>query len=151
MHSVIINYNNQFKEYESLDLASLAKFALDKYCRHKSTCCSINFVSSSKIHSLNKDYRDVDSPTDVLSFECDSFNDSFDIEDNFELGDIFICPEVAIKNSNKFNTSIDSEIKLLTVHGLLHLCGYDHINKDQAEQMEKFEDEILDAWESKKI
>ena len=81
-----------------------------------------------------------------MSFECDGVKDDFAVnEDNFELGDIFICSEVAAKNAKKFGKDLNAELELLTVHGMLHLCGYDHIKDDEAEVMENLEKEILDA------
>lgn len=115
-------------------LINLSKFVLD--CENRDAVASVNFVSQEEIHKLNKTYRDVDSPTDVLSFESDIDGD---------LGDIFICVEVAEENAKKFNTTIENELKLLVVHGCLHLCGYDHINEDEASVMEAREEEILDA------
>lgn len=120
-------------------LIELSKFVI-KY-ENRDACASVNFISKDEIHKLNKTYRNVDNPTDVLSFEAD------DIEG--DLGDIFICVEVAKQNSIKYNTSLDSELKLLVVHGILHLCGYDHIKEDDAKIMESKEEEILDAWESR--
>lgn len=113
---------------------SLAKFVLE--VEGKDAVASINFVSKQEIHELNKTYRDIDSPTDVLSFESDIEGD---------LGDIFICKEVAAENAKKYNTTLDSEINLLIVHGMLHLCGYDHTTDKEAKIMEEREEEILDA------
>lgn len=102
----------------------------------KEAVASLNFVSKQEIHELNKQYRNIDAPTDVLSFESDIEGD---------LGDIFICEEVAAENAKKFGTSLENEINLLIVHGCLHLCGYDHMNDEEAKLMEAREEEILDA------
>lgn len=122
------------------NIKKLAIFVLDKQ-GHLDDCASINFVSKEEIHKLNKKYRDIDKPTDVLSFEAEDIDG--------DLGDIFICADVAYENSQKFNTSLNSELELLIVHGMLHLCGYDHISDDEAKIMENKEEEILDAWEQK--
>lgn len=145
MFSILENYDDNTKDFSYLNLSSLAQFVLKKECKRDNACASINFVNTSTIHKLNKNYRGVDSPTDVLSFECDGISDDFTNEEIFELGDIFICADIAKENANKFNTSIESEIQLLVVHGMLHLCGYDHIEEDEAILMESKEDEILDA------
>lgn len=113
---------------------SLAKFVLE--AEGKDAVASINFVSKQEIHELNKTYRDIDSPTDVLSFESDIEGD---------LGDIFICEEVAEENAKKYKTTLENEINLLIVHGMLHLCGYDHMTDEKAQIMEAREEEILDA------
>lgn len=115
-------------------LSGLAEFVLE--IEKKDSCASINFVSKNKIQELNKTYRNVDSVTDVLSFESDIEND---------LGDIFICFDVIEENAKKLNTSIENELNLIIVHGMLHLCGYDHMNDEEAKIMEAREEEILDA------
>lgn len=116
------------------ELSELSKFVL-KF-EGKDAVASLNFVNVDEIQDLNKKYRNIDAPTDVLSFESDIEGD---------LGDIFICVDVAVQNSKKYFTSIENELKLLVVHGCLHLCGYDHMNDSEAKSMEDREEEILDA------
>ena len=113
---------------------NLSKFVLDY--ENKDAVVSLNFISKVEINELNKTYRNIDAPTDVLSFESDIDGD---------LGDIFICKEIAADNAKKFGTSLENELNLLVVHGCLHLCGYDHMNDDEAKIMEAREEEILDA------
>lgn len=146
MFSILVNYNDYKSEFSEIDLEGLADFVLQHENIKKNASASINFICEAEIHILNKTYRNIDSPTDVLSFECDGVDDNFESSEEFMLGDIFICPEIAIENSKKFNTSIESELKLLTVHGMLHLCGYDHMEEEEAKIMESKEDQILDAW-----
>lgn len=91
---------------------------------------TIFFCSKKKIKELNKKYRQKDSVTDVISF---SYQNPFGF-----LGDIAICPEVAMENSKEFGHSFDSEMKKLLVHSILHLIGYDHKNdKGKMARMEK--------------
>lgn len=151
MFSVLENYNISNEDFKHLNLKDLAIFVLESKCKKKDACASINFISKDKIHKLNKEYRGIDRPTDVLSFECDSIDDDFVVNSDsvFELGDIFVCAEVAKQNALNLNTSLESELKLLIVHGMLHLCGYDHIDENDAVLMEKTEEEILDAWDKK--
>ena len=66
--------------------------------------------------------------------------------DVYELGDVVIAPDVAERQTHEFGTTFEQEISLLFVHGLLHLCGYDHIVEEDAKVMEALEDEILAAW-----
>lgn len=124
-------------------LIALSKFVLQNETKKDNVCASINFISSQEIQQFNKKYRKIDAPTDVLSFEAEDIDG--------DLGDIFICPEIAQSNAKKFNTSLDSELKLLVVHGMLHLCGYDHIDNEEAEIMEAREEEYLDAWERQQL
>jgi len=79
---------------------------------------SLIFVSENKIHALNKQYRNVDSPTDILSFPIDK---------NF--GEIFICEKIAKKKSKDFEREYNNFIAFLFIHGNVHLLGYDHGNK----------------------
>jgi probable rRNA maturation factor len=119
----------------------------------QNTSVSISFVTNSRIHELNKQYRGMDKPTDVLSFECDNIpfeNEQFSEEDEYELGDVIIATDVACAQTQEFGTTLEEEVGLLVTHGLLHLCGYDHIEDDEAEIMEALEDKLLKAWFSKK-
>lgn len=106
---------------------------------------SITFVDSSEIHDLNKQYRGIDRPTDVLSFECDG--EIVEAGGNIAiLGDIVICPEVLAKQAPEYGNSECEELELLLCHGCLHLLGYDHIEDDDAVVMQKREKEILHSW-----
>ena len=131
---------------EGLEIEALACFVLDQMKCPETTDVTISFVSNDRIHELNRDYRGIDRPTDVLSFECD--NIPFEDEDvssgfEYELGDVIIAPEVALAQTHEFGTTFEEEISLLVVHGLLHLCGYDHIEDDEAEIMEALERKLL--------
>lgn len=95
-------------------------------------------------------------PTDVLSFECDNIADDMTAADGpacpiYELGDIIIAPDVAARQAEEYGNSFEQEISLLLVHGLLHLCGYDHIQDDEAEVMEGREKELLTAWSERDL
>ena len=93
----------------------------------------------------------------MLSFECDGFDDDFEddmatpdgVDIPFELGDIVIAVDVAMRQTEEFGTTFQEEIELLLTHGMLHLCGYDHIEDDEAEVMEALERRILAAWHSR--
>ncbi len=103
---------------------------------------SISFVRSAEMRSLNASWRGIDAPTDVLSFECDGLDGAGD-QDPLELGDVILCPEVIAAQAADFgNTSVE-ECRLMLVHGLLHLVGYDHMNEDDAAEMEGRELAIL--------
>ncbi len=132
-----------------LDLEGLATFVLKEMECPETTDVSITFVTDERIHELNRDFRGIDRPTDVLSFECD--NVPFEDEDvasavEYELGDIVIAPDVAVRQTAEYGTTFEEEVTLLTVHGLLHLCGYDHIEDDEAEEMEALERELIGKW-----
>ena len=96
---------------------------------------SLIFVNSEEIHSMNKQFRDIDRPTDVLSFE--------EYEDDY-LGEIFICEEKVYEQAISYNHSNERELAFLLTHGLLHLLGYDHIEKEDEKIMFEKQDELLD-------
>ena len=131
----------------------LAQFVLTHEELPENTEVSISFVNDDTIAALNEQYRGKTGPTDVLSFECDGLDDDMLLveDDKFEqptieLGDIVIAPDVALRQTEEFGTTIEEELSLLIVHGLLHLCGYDHIVEEEAQEMEALEKEILRAW-----
>ncbi|MGI6713317.1 MAG: rRNA maturation RNase YbeY [Bacillota bacterium] len=108
---------------------------------------SIIFVDDRIIKEMNLLYRGIDESTDVLSFSMreevsDEYPSVFLEEDNL-LGDVVISLETAQRQSDEYGHSLDREIGFLTVHGILHLLGYDHINKEDAIIMRKKEEDIL--------
>ena len=105
---------------------------------------SLSWVDDEEMRELNREWRGIDRPTDVLSFECD---DAFDFDPPegmaVELGDIVLAPSVISAQAPGFGNSPADECRLMLVHGLLHLLGYDHIEDDEAEAMEAREDALL--------
>ena len=114
---------------------------------------SINFVSGEEIHNLNRTFRDTDRETDVLSFpnlnkKYDQSLKEFDSERNFDdkklfLGDIVICKKIAYAQAKEYGHSKQREVCFLALHGLLHLLGYDHIEKEDEKIMMAKAEEIL--------
>ena len=104
---------------------------------------SVTFVDMEEIHQLNRDYREVDSPTDVLSFP--QFDDLNDLPEDGEiaLGDVVICKEKAEEQAAEFGHSFEREIIYLFVHSVLHLLGYDHMDEDEKKIMRKREEEVM--------
>jgi probable rRNA maturation factor len=108
----------------------------------------ITIVDDEEIHQLNRDYRGVDRPTDVLSFALDE-----DDEDEPELlegqlhllGDIIISAETATRQAEEYGHGLEREIVYLAVHGLLHLLGYDHMVEEDKVIMRAKEEEALRA------
>lgn len=103
---------------------------------------SISFVRSAEMRSLNASWRGIDAPTDVLSFECDGLDGAGE-QDPLELGDVILCPEVIAAQAADFGNTPVEECRLMLVHGLLHLVGCDHMNEDDAAEMEGRELAIL--------
>lgn len=107
---------------------------------------SVRFVNNEEIHRLNKEFRNVDSSTDVLSFPLGE-NGEYDINNDTGakmLGDIVISVETAVAQSQDYGHSFQREIAFLTVHSMLHLLGYDHVNGGlEAVRMREKEEYVL--------
>ncbi len=99
-------------------------------------------VDDNKIHELNRDYRKMDKPTDVLSFAYLEGGE-LAVEGDSCYGDIFISIETAKKQAEEKGHSLEKELKILFVHGLLHLFGFDHNNDAEEEEMEFYAKKIL--------
>ena len=103
---------------------------------------SILLCDNAKIHKLNKEYRGIDRPTDVLSFPM--LSDDFDIElEEESLGDIVISLERAFEQSKEYNHSFEREVCFLVCHSTFHLLGYDHDTEENTKQMREKEEYIL--------
>jgi probable rRNA maturation factor len=96
---------------------------------------SLILVNLEEIHKMNLEYRHLDYPTDVISFED---------RDEEYLGDIFICLDKVTEQANTYGHSNMREFAFLLCHGLLHLLGYDHLNPEDEKIMFTKQDEILD-------
>lgn len=109
------------------------------------------FTGARLIRRLNREFRGKDRPTDVLSFPADgpAMPAIAAPGETPSLGDIIICPEVAVANAAGYNASLDSEIRRLLVHGFLHLLGYDHeTGPKEAASMRRKERECIRALEA---
>ena len=115
---------------------------------------SLSIVSPEQIQELNKSVREVDKVTDVLSFPtcdnptrgaitvvCEDVNPETDL---VNIGDIVICLERAKEQAKEYGHSLKRELAFLSLHGLLHLLGYDHIEEDDEKQMIALQKELLD-------
>jgi probable rRNA maturation factor len=117
--------------------------------------CEINILltDNESIRQINKQHRDIDKPTDVLSFpmadikngEILSIQGDVDIDEGLLLlGDIIISMETALKQSEDYGHSLDRELAFLTAHGVFHLLGYDHIDKDTESDMISRQEAVLE-------
>ena len=120
--SEIINHQRKFK-FDWQIFQKFAEAAIGKIPEAEKKHVSIAFVSDKKMREINKTFRAKNSTTDVLSFpfEADEFDSSADY-----LGDIAISVEQAERQAKENNLDLETEIKQLILHGILHLCGYDH-------------------------
>lgn len=104
---------------------------------------SVTFVSAEEIRALNRDFRDTDRVTDVLSFP--QFEDLNDVPDFGEicLGDVVICSDRVREQAQELGHSIERETIYLFTHSILHLLGYDHMEESEKRQMRKREEEVM--------
>ncbi|MBK2028239.1 rRNA maturation RNase YbeY [Francisella noatunensis] len=104
---------------------------------------NVSIVSNQKIQQINKQFRNKDKPTNIISFEFEKPEGlPEDIAADF-LGDIVIAPDVLKKEAKEQNKNLDAHWQHIFIHGLLHLLGYDHIDDIEAEEMENLEIELL--------
>lgn len=107
----------------------------------KDTEVSVSFTDNKGIRAINHAYREIDAPTDVLSFPMLDFDDM----DKTSIGDIVISLERAEEQAEEFGHSFEREVAFLTVHSTLHLLGYDHMNKLDEGDMRARQREIMKA------
>ncbi len=106
------------------------------------------FTDDKFIKSLNNKYRGIDKPTDVLSFSLkEGAVKSPEVESDKLLGDIIISVETAQRQADTLNHSIEKELTVLLIHGLLHLTGYDHEKDKDYKTMREIESEILKKFD----
>ncbi len=144
-----LDFNSKFAECESyedfyLELMDVTFKKLNIKC---DPIVSVSIVDNRYIHKINKKYRHIDRPTDVISF---AFLDS---ENNYDkvlfspgpvvLGDIYISLEKTKEQAEEYGHSLHRELSFLFVHGLLHLLGYDHMNEEDEKEMFQLQEEIL--------
>ena len=132
---------------ETVDTTNMER-VIDEVSRElkvKNGLVSFVFVDNKKIREINKEYRGIDRETDVISF---AFMDE-DINpdtDYTNYGEIYISLEKTLSQSLEYGHSFDRELCFLTVHGLLHLLGYDHMTKEEEEVMFAKQEEVLSRY-----
>ena len=107
---------------------------------------TIRIVDQEESQTLNYDYRGIDKPTNVLSFEFEQPPGLVDLGEELPyIGDLVICAEIVAKEAQEQNKTLEAHWAHMIVHGTLHLQGYDHIDEDDAEEMEAIEIEIMQS------
>lgn len=147
--NVEISYDYREADMVVLPVAELAQWVLQAEECPENSEVSIAFVSDEDMARMNEEYRGKTGATDVLSFECDDWDD-YDPDMPFALGDVIVAVDVAHRQTAEFGTTMEGEITQLLMHGLLHLCGYDHIDDAEAEEMEAREAELLGVWAARR-
>lgn len=136
------------RDPEPLDLRAferLAEFVLDREDVPVASELSLALVGSEEMAGLNERYRGVAGPTDVLAFPCD---DPCPVpgDEPVTLGDVVIAPEIAELQAAELGHTVEEELNLLLVHGILHLLGYDHEADEDARVMQERQDALLAAY-----
>ena len=137
---------NETKENldEIKELDKLFPFLLD-YFKLDNVICNVIIVDNETIHKINKEYRNIDRETDVISFALE--DDKTMPEDKIRmLGDIYISIDKAKQQAKEYSHSLKRELCFLMTHGFLHLLGYDHMNKKDEEIMFPLQEKILEEY-----
>ena len=137
--------NNQFDMYESSYNYFMRK-TIKLLNRDPHFILEVLIVDEQTIKEINRDYRNKDAVTDVISFALDDEVEGEIVargQPNRLLGTIIICGPVAERQAQEYNHSLKREMKFLFVHGLLHLLGYDHMNKEDEIEMFALQDKII--------
>lgn len=145
----LINQTDTIKEDYTDDLNNIIEEACKMLKIDEDLELSCIIVTKDKIHEINKEYRHLDKPTDVISFALED-NEQVVGGDVRVLGDIFICDEYVISQAQDYGHSLRREFCFLFTHGLLHLLGYDHMNEAQEKEMFDLQKQILDNLEIKR-
>ncbi|WP_404825693.1 rRNA maturation RNase YbeY [Fictibacillus norfolkensis] len=147
-----VEYLNEIDE-SSTDFQELLSNVLQKAAEMEKTGqaeVSITIVSKERIQEINKEYRQKDSVTDVISFAMEEMGeDETEIiggEETRFLGDIIICLDVAKEQAEEYGHSLEREMGFLAVHGILHLLGYDHMSDEDEKRMFGRQEEILEQY-----
>ena len=126
------------------EIVDAVELVLDEEGVERPCGISLSIVADERMRELNHEWRGIDRCTDVLSLECERPDDP-DLApgEPCELGDIVLAPRYIAGQAEQFGTTAADETRLLLVHGVLHLLGYDHLHDDEAEVMEAREDELV--------
>jgi len=140
--------NESGVEIDELRTQRLARFVMERMRVHPLAELCVTAVDEETIAELNLRWMEKDGPTDVLAFPMDELRPGMVNEEPEEgvLGDLVLCPAVAAQQAKTAGHSTASELDLLTVHGILHLLGYDHAEPDEHKEMFDLQAKLLEQW-----
>jgi probable rRNA maturation factor len=146
----LVDETNQLSEEQMEQIEKLLNFAAAKENVEDNSEVSVTFVSNERIHEINREFREKDAPTDVISFAMEELGEGEIQLKGAELprvlGDIIISIPKAEEQAKEYGHSFIRELGFLSVHGFLHLLGYDHMEKAEEEKMFSRQREILDDY-----
>ena len=129
---IYVNYNDKRWKKYNIDFDKIANAVVGR--KYQDAEVSITLTDDDEIHAMNKMYRNIDKPTNVLSFE---------LGDDLLLGDIYISLDTVLREADDANIPVDAHVAHMVVHGMFHLLGYDHLTDSQARVMESKEIKVL--------
>ena len=140
--------NESDVELDERRTQQLARFTMDRMRVHPLAELCVTAVDKDTIAALNAKWMDKDGPTDVLAFPMDELRPGLVNEEPEEgiLGDLVLCPEVAAEQAETAGHPMLDELDLLTVHGILHLLGYDHAEPEEHREMFGLQAQLLEEW-----
>ena len=141
-YELVKNVNEEIEELD--EVKKFIDFALN-YLELKNVVFNIIIINNEEIHKINKEYRGIDRPTDVISFALED-DDTFIEMDQRILGDIYISIDRAREQAKEYGHALLREICFLTIHGILHLLGYDHMEPEDEKVMFELQERVLDAY-----
>lgn len=145
---ILVQNNQKDLKIKALQVKQLVKETLD-FKKVPAKAVSIYFVTKKAISTLHEEFFNDPSPTDCISFPLDSGDDA--PEEFSCLGEIFVCPKVAIEYAASENLPINEEVSLYIIHGLLHLIGYDDITENERKVMRSEEKKIMNHLKKQKL
>jgi len=135
---------------DEIALVSVARYVLDKMGINPLAELSVLLVDVDAMTELHVKWMDEPGPTDVMSFPMDELDTARRPDESGPgpalLGDVVLCPAVAAEQAKAAGHALQDELHLLTVHGVLHLLGYDHAEPAQEREMFRLQNELLDTW-----
>ncbi|PHX61125.1 MAG: rRNA maturation RNase YbeY [Actinobacteria bacterium] len=145
---VVVSNETSF-QCDTQALAKLASLLFSELRIHPDVELGIRLIDATEMSELHLQWMDEPGPTDVLSFPMDELRTApIGVEPELGiLGDIVLCPQVAQDQAAEFSRNLNGELQLLTIHGVLHLIGYDHMTDDDHAEMFARQDELLSIWQ----
>lgn len=145
-----IDETNELTEQQMLEIERLINFAANKQNVEDHSEVSITFVSNERIQEINREYRDKDAPTDVISFAMEELGEGeielIGTDMPRVLGDIIISVPKAKEQAEEYGHPFMRELGFLAVHGFLHLLGYDHMTEAEEKEMFELQKDILNEY-----
>jgi probable rRNA maturation factor len=140
--------NESGSDADVTELGRLARYVLDRMRIHPQAELCLKLVDPDTMAQYNEQWMDKEGPTDVLAFPMDELSpgsEGAELEEGM-VGDILLCPQVAAAQAPANGQTTEHELDLLTVHGVLHLLGYDHAEPDERREMFALQSRLLAEW-----